>query len=126
VTLADGHAKEKDKGLSRYLFTDAEIVLLTRNAEEVLQLHEHFVQELEAVVTPLGFSMLFHEAASYMVMQKEAEIESVDAAIGAVSTKFATEVCCIIYMIRLCHLNPLSRLRDLIRTRRFVQATPKH
>ncbi|KAJ7178981.1 hypothetical protein C8R46DRAFT_1345431 [Mycena filopes] len=55
------------------IFTDAEIDLLTRNAEEVLQLHENFVEELRAAILPLGFPM---------------EPSGVQ---GEVSTKFATE-----------------------------------
>jgi hypothetical protein len=92
ATLADSHAKDKDKGSSRHLFTDVELELLTRNAEEVLQLHEHFVEELRTVVEPLGFSMFSHETASDVEIRHKAESEIIDTAIGVVSTKFATEV----------------------------------
>ncbi|KAF8204713.1 hypothetical protein BJ912DRAFT_1018026 [Pholiota molesta] len=64
--------KEPSKANSRYLFSDNELESLTRNAEEMLQLHEHFVKELR---NDLG-----HE-----------HLANLNAAIRAVSTKFATE-----------------------------------
>ncbi|KAF8165545.1 hypothetical protein B0H34DRAFT_647537 [Crassisporium funariophilum] len=69
---------------SRYLFTDNEIESLTRNAEEILQLHEHFVRELRAILEPLSFTMDEAEDGHH-------HLETLDAAIRAVSTKFATE-----------------------------------
>lgn len=79
-------AKESSKTQSRYLFTDSEIEALTRNAEEILQLHEHFVRELRAILEPLGFTMDQDQDDSHH------HIDNLDAAIRAVSTKFATEV----------------------------------
>lgn len=90
--------REKDKekaGPARRLFTDIEVGLLKRNAEEVLQLHEHFVEELRAVVAPLGYSMIFSPSSDghTEAMGVSPNTENIDAAIGIVSTKFATEVC---------------------------------
>ena len=79
-------AKESSKTQPRYLFTDSEIDALTRNAEEILQLHEHFVRELRVILEPLGFTMDQDQDDSHQ------HIDNLDAAIRAVSTKFATEV----------------------------------
>lgn len=86
-------SKEQIKSSARYLFTDQEVELLTRNAEELLQLHEHFVQELRAELTPLGFLMHSEETSTEYVRCQRESIQNSDAAIRAVSTKFATEVC---------------------------------
>ena len=67
------------------MFTDSEIETLTRNAEEILQLHEHFVRELRAILEPLSFTM-DQDQDDYK------HLDNLDAAIRAVSTKFATEV----------------------------------
>lgn len=79
-------AKESSKIQSRYLFTDSEIETLTRNAEEILQLHEHFVRELRTILEPLSFTMDQDQDKGHQ------HIDNLDAAIRAVSTKFATEV----------------------------------
>lgn len=79
-------AKESSKIQSRYLFTDTEIETLTRNAEEILQLHEHFVRELRTILEPLSFTMDQDQDDGRQ------HINNLDAAIRAVSTKFATEV----------------------------------
>jgi len=79
--------KEPSRASSRYLFSDAELEILTRNAEEILQLHEHFVRELRIVLEPLGIIME-HEDEDY----GHRHLAQLDAAIRAVSTKFATEV----------------------------------
>lgn len=92
IALPDNtaHAKEQTKSFARYLFTDQEVELLTRNAEELLQLHEHFVQELRADLAPLGFHMHAPHGTEGNKCQGE-RIQNTDAAIRAVSTKFATE-----------------------------------
>lgn len=80
--------KESTKFNSRYLFSDSELEALTRNAEEILQVHEHFVRELRILLEPLGFVMEMDENdLGYD------HLEHLDEAIRAVSTKFATEVC---------------------------------
>lgn len=74
----------------RYLFTEAEIECLSRNAEEILQLHQHFVRELSEILEPLGF---FLEQGVVEWKQKGPEdLSNLNAAIRAVSAKFATEV----------------------------------
>jgi hypothetical protein len=84
-------AKESSKFQSRYLFTDGEIETLTRNAGELLQLHEHFVRELRAILEPLGFTM-DQDQDQDDSHDSHQHIHNLDAAIRAVSTKFATEV----------------------------------
>jgi hypothetical protein len=79
---------------SRFLFTDHEVELLTRNGEEILQLHEHFVKELCMVLEPLGFSS---ESDEYKGPREAhiadlLQLANVDEAIRVVSTKFSTEV----------------------------------
>jgi hypothetical protein len=74
----------------RYLFTDTEIECLSRNAEEILQLHQHFVRELSEILEPLGF---FLEQGVVEWKQKgPGDLSNLNAAIRAVSAKFATEV----------------------------------
>ncbi|KAJ7682630.1 hypothetical protein DFH06DRAFT_1161694 [Mycena polygramma] len=80
------HAKSKPS--SRHLFTASEIDLLTRNAEEVLQLHEDFVEQLRAAVLPLGFRVELPGVGDF---EEKELIRNIDAAIGEISTKFATE-----------------------------------
>lgn len=78
---------KEPKTNSRYLFSDTQLESLTRNAEEILQLHEHFVKELRYILEPLGFAMEHDNEQGY------AHLGNLDSAIRAVSTKFATEVC---------------------------------
>jgi hypothetical protein len=99
-TSNTAHAKEQTKSSARYLFTDQEVELLTRNAEELLQLHEHFVQELRTDLAPLGFLMHTPQGTDDVKCQEE-RIQNTDAAIRTVSTKFATEVCKVFSLWRL-------------------------
>jgi hypothetical protein len=88
-----------ERSSPRYLFSDTEIETLTRNAEEILQLHEHFVEELQAAVSPFGFTMTVSTSgiSGDMHNQQKQGIDSagenVGAAIGAVATVFVTKVC---------------------------------
>ncbi|KAJ7068444.1 hypothetical protein C8F01DRAFT_977995, partial [Mycena amicta] len=77
----------KPKPSGRQLFTDRELDLLARNAEQVLRLHENFVEELRAALSPLGFAM----TANSTPVSEKAQIQDLDDAIVLVSTKFATE-----------------------------------
>ncbi|KAJ7638991.1 hypothetical protein FB45DRAFT_827670 [Roridomyces roridus] len=78
----------KPKPSARHVFTDRQLDLLTRNAEQVLQLHENFVQELRVTMLPLGFSM---EMSADAEAEQAERIGNVDAAVEEVSAKFATE-----------------------------------
>ncbi|KAF7292322.1 DH domain-containing protein [Mycena chlorophos] len=77
----------KPKMSGRQLFSNREIEAVARNAEQVLQLHENFVDELREALLPLGFAM---EATPISVDEK-AQTRNLDKAIAVVSTKFATE-----------------------------------
>jgi hypothetical protein len=85
--------REKDKNSPRYVFSDTDVEVITRNAEELLQLHEHFLEELRVAITYLGFPMSPEELK--MEFEVLPSTEKIDAAIGVVSTKFATEVCAV-------------------------------
>ncbi|KAK1229535.1 hypothetical protein PQX77_007423 [Marasmius sp. AFHP31] len=86
---------QTEKTVARHLFTDMEVEMLTRNAEEVLQFHERFVKELKISMNSLGIPM---ETADDLRTSNDPiperlmpGVDNVDAAIAAVSTKFATE-----------------------------------
>ncbi|KAJ7684014.1 hypothetical protein B0H17DRAFT_1073262 [Mycena rosella] len=81
----------KHKLTTRHLFTDREIDLLIRNAEEVLHLHENFVEELRTAMVPLGFPMEWPSSVPVDVFEEKERIRNIDAAVGAVTTKYATE-----------------------------------
>ncbi|KAF9268139.1 Dbl homology domain-containing protein [Marasmius fiardii PR-910] len=87
--------KDKEKSPTRHLFTDMEVEMLTRNAEEVLHFHERFVDELRLSMSSLGIPL---ELAEHHNMSEgsysescRAGIENVDAGIAMLSTKFAIE-----------------------------------
>ncbi|KAF9569106.1 Dbl homology domain-containing protein [Agrocybe pediades] len=86
ISPGSSSAKDPSRSSSRYLFSDAELELLTRNAEELLQLHEHFVRELRILLEPLDISMQLDDED-----RVNDHLPRLDAAIRAVSTKFATE-----------------------------------
>lgn len=73
----------------RYLFTDTEIECLSRNAEEILQLHQHFVRELSEILEPLGFFL--EQGVVERKQEGPGDVSNLNAAIRAVSAKFATE-----------------------------------
>jgi hypothetical protein len=87
--------KEKNK---RHLLTHAQLQAVTRNAGEILQLHEHFVDDLRGAMAPLGFPMNLHESqdcqeASWISPDIAIpETKCIDEAIRVISTKFAVEV----------------------------------
>ncbi|TFK22330.1 Dbl homology domain-containing protein [Coprinopsis marcescibilis] len=71
---------------TRYLFTDSELELITRNAEDLLLLHEHFLKQLSAIVEPLGITMEHSDQNPSPTVLK-----NVDTAVRMVSAQFATE-----------------------------------
>ena len=100
--LSYNYVKEPPK--PRYIFSDGDLEMLTRNGEELLQLHEHFVRELGAVLQPLGFTMDPHSNDVHY-----AQLQNLDDAIRAVSAKFATEVRPIFPLTNLFYLCPRPR-----------------
>jgi hypothetical protein len=88
ATLLASTVKEVPKPNIRFLFTDSELELVTRNAEDILQLHELFVRELQVALEPLGFVM---EEDIHKPPTPE-QLDNLESAIRVVSAKFATEV----------------------------------
>ncbi|KAG7096773.1 hypothetical protein E1B28_004183 [Marasmius oreades] len=88
-------AKDKEKSPTRHLFTDTEVEILTRNAEDVLEFHERFVEELQLSMSSLGIPMDL--AGNDKISQGSGSagcrpgIDNMDAGIAIISTKFATE-----------------------------------
>lgn len=88
--------KEKDKQAKRALFSDADLRTVRRNAEQLLQLHEGFVELLREKVEPLGFASAFVEGSA----GKERECEpvspigsrQVDEAVNAAAEVFSQQV----------------------------------
>ncbi|KAF5358952.1 hypothetical protein D9758_004744 [Tetrapyrgos nigripes] len=83
------------KETKKYLFTEFEVDILTRNAEQMLLFHEQFVEELKLAIAPLGFPDLESSSKNWestISPDKYREgIGNVDAGIAMVSTKFAIE-----------------------------------
>jgi len=91
TTSSDGQgpptpAKEA-KSNTRAVLTTTEVETLVRNGEEILEVHEYFVNELYAVLQPLGIPLedLGDE-------ETVPDLGQVEEAIRQVATKFATEV----------------------------------
>ncbi|OAX44505.1 hypothetical protein K503DRAFT_729141 [Rhizopogon vinicolor AM-OR11-026] len=83
--------KEKDKSLMRQIFSTADIELITRNAEDILNLHEQLVYELKALVSPLGFPMIIDGAGTNvtgMLKPNMYSLETLGSALDAVAMKF--------------------------------------
>lgn len=98
LTVADGQGvrhdspsagKEKDKG--RVILTAVEMDIMMRNAEEIMQLHEQFVDELREALVPHGIRMgTVRSEEGWPEHNDQAECD-IDNAIGVVATKFAVE-----------------------------------
>ncbi|KAG6833911.1 hypothetical protein H0H87_007922 [Tephrocybe sp. NHM501043] len=89
--LSPSQSKDPQKPAPRYLFTNLEVELLTRNAEEILQLHEQFVRELRKEMVPLGFNMEAYQRSDDPAKTSDFAIQNTDAAIRTLSIKFAAE-----------------------------------
>jgi hypothetical protein len=79
---------------SRFLLTDHEVELLTRNGEEILQFHEGFVKQLSTALEPLCLLNESDESEGprQLHVADRLRLENVDEAIRVVCTKFSTEV----------------------------------
>jgi len=80
----------KEKG-SRKLFSEVELQLLSRNAEEILNFHERFVEELRLALAPLNIPMNADES-DFANKEGLVDTSHTDEAIAIVAAKFATEV----------------------------------
>ncbi|KAG6869325.1 hypothetical protein C0993_000078 [Termitomyces sp. T159_Od127] len=90
-SLNASQSKDLQKSTTRYLFTSLEVEMLTRNAEEVLQLHEQFMRELRKEIIPLGFHLEAYKRSDDPAKTVALAMQNTDAAIRIISTKFATE-----------------------------------
>jgi len=91
TTSSDGQgpttpAKEA-KPNTRTVLTTIEVETLIRNGGEILEVHEYFVNELYAVLQPLGIPL--DDTGDEEIIP---DIGQVEEAIRQVATKFATEV----------------------------------
>lgn len=115
TTLSAPPIKEPLKPHNRYLFADTELELVTRNAEEILQLHERFVSELQEALEPLGFKM----QSDIDEQPTHDQADKLESAIRAVSAKFATEVRRLVNVhamsFKVSLGLPVQRLSDLLR-----------
>ena len=71
--------------------------LLRRNAEELLEWHEHFVMMLERAVLPVGLGWVFAQASERRGREarqsgEDMAAQSVDEAVNVVMDLFAQEV----------------------------------
>ncbi|KIK67961.1 hypothetical protein GYMLUDRAFT_238141 [Collybiopsis luxurians FD-317 M1] len=118
VHLSNSVAKES----TRHIFKNSEVDALTRNAEEVLQFHEHFVEELRTALAPFGFRM---ELSSCSLADPHEEplrnAENIDAGIAIVSTKFATEASRFISYEQFCAGHPEAM--DILRRVQHAHST---
>jgi uncharacterized membrane protein YgdD (TMEM256/DUF423 family) len=87
--LTAPQGKEKERGHSRRIFTNAQVQLLSRNADEIVRFHERFVEQLETIVTQMGFPMPAHDSEPQS--PRKEQLAKVNNVIRAVSGKFATE-----------------------------------
>lgn len=91
--------KEKEKPSRRPLFSEQEAQLVTRNASDLLALHEKFVKLLEQTLEPLGFASLFSQTSAEGRKRALREDQgdrvgrNVDEAVEAVAELFTHEVC---------------------------------
>jgi len=84
---ADAHPpKDKDK---RHLFSPADLDVVTRNAVQILELHEHLVQDLRAAVSQFGFSI---QSDAHDMLGSWSHAANLQRAIDAVSTIFVDHV----------------------------------
>ena len=81
------HGKDCSSVIHRRLFTESEVKLLARNAEDLLRLHENFLQELEATVRLLGIDPLQSND-----IPSAASLAHVDVAIEAIARIFVQQV----------------------------------
>ncbi|KAG6821574.1 hypothetical protein H0H93_000083 [Arthromyces matolae] len=90
-SLTPSQSKDTQKVIPRYLFSSLEIEILTRNAEEILQIHEQFIRELRKEMAPLGFYLEAYQRSNDQITALSTAIQNTDAAIRIISSKFATE-----------------------------------
>ncbi|KAL1747650.1 hypothetical protein HDZ31DRAFT_80227 [Schizophyllum fasciatum] len=87
--LSPSASKERDKG--RVILSAAEMDIMMRNAEDIMQLHEEFVDELREALLPHGIRMgVVRSEEGWPELNDQSDCD-IDSAIGVVATKFAVE-----------------------------------
>ena len=80
----------------RYMFSDEQLEIVTRNIEDILFFHEQFVSQLREDLLPLGFSMTDNREVGKAKGQDSAMDGATDdgfeAAITAVTKIFTSQV----------------------------------
>ncbi|KAI5830560.1 hypothetical protein K523DRAFT_20646 [Schizophyllum commune Tattone D] len=87
--LSPTSGKEKDKG--RVILNAVEMDIMMRNAEDIMQLHEEFIDELREALLPHGIRMgVVRSEEGWPELNDQSDCD-IDSAIGVVATKFAVE-----------------------------------
>ncbi|KAI6105842.1 hypothetical protein F5141DRAFT_1216572 [Pisolithus sp. B1] len=81
-------AKDKDKSAPRHLFSPSDLDIVTRNADQILELHERLVRRLRAAVAQFGFPMRWDDANDAATLDRSTGPADLQRAINAVSTVF--------------------------------------
>ena len=80
----------------RYMFSDEQLEIVTRNIEDILFFHEQFVSQLREDLLPLGFSMADNGEVGKAKAQDSAmdgaTNDAFEAAITAVAKIFTSQV----------------------------------
>ncbi|KDQ64246.1 hypothetical protein JAAARDRAFT_27872 [Jaapia argillacea MUCL 33604] len=84
---------KQDKQLARPLLTDEDITIIARNAKELLDFHEHFLDELLTALVALGFSVQADRHGAPRVIGHDQlmirSLRQVDAAISETMSRFS-------------------------------------
>ncbi|KIK11984.1 hypothetical protein PISMIDRAFT_19079, partial [Pisolithus microcarpus 441] len=78
-------AKDKDKNSPRHLFSPSDLDTVTRNADQILELHERLVRRLRTAVAQFGFPMKWDDDDT---LDRSTHPADLQRAIDAVSTVF--------------------------------------
>lgn len=83
---------DNEKLSQRPLFSPEEITLLSRNAKDLLYLHDRFVEQLKEVVAPFGSLFAFGSKDDDDYWEFPTE-ECLDRVVVAVTSQFTQQVC---------------------------------
>ncbi|KAI6163072.1 hypothetical protein EDD17DRAFT_1756592 [Pisolithus thermaeus] len=80
--------KDKDKSAPRHLFSPSDLDIVTRNADQILELHERLVRRLRAAVAQFGFPMRWDDDNDAATLDRSTRPADLQRAIDAVSAVF--------------------------------------
>lgn len=88
---------DRDKQAKRALFSDADLQIIRRNADQLLQLHQRFLGILKEKLEPLGYGAAFSEPSAgkdedYVLEDVAEKLEAVDEAVEVVAEAFSDQV----------------------------------